>query len=170
MDKNKLQKAFNTLKQQILTIFRNLMEDAPNPKTGDYTLDKSSNIWRNTKVDSVDMDIIKVIIPYYIKYIDGIDDNGKQWEWARRPWYMVRDEKPLFRWMPPFDVIYKWMQKNGLSTDGVSVYQMRMAIAVNGIKPRYVFKGWEKEVDKAIEDFFDNVFENIITDLNEYFK
>lgn len=170
MDKNKLQKAFNVLKGQILQVFRNMMEGAANPKTGDYTLDKSSRIWRNTKVDSVDMDIIKVIVPYYIKYIDGIDDDGKQWEWARRPWYMVMNEKPLFRWMPPFDVIYKWMQKNGISTDGVSVYQMRMSIALNGIKPRTVFKGWEKEVDKAIEDFFDNVFENIIKDINDYFK
>ena len=170
MDKNNLQKAFNTLKQQILQVFRNMMEGAANPKTGAFTLDRSSNIWRNTKVDSVDMDMINVIVPYYIKYIDGIDDDGKQWEWARRPWYMVMNEKPLHRWRPPFEVIYKWMQKNGLPTDNASVWAMSTSIALNGIKPRTVFKGWEKEVDKAIEDFFDNVFENIIKDINDYFK
>lgn len=170
MDKNKLQKAFNVLKGQILQVFRNMMEGAANPKTGDYTLDKSSRIWRNTNIDTEGMNVIKVIVPYYIKYIDGIDDDGKQWDFARRPWYMVKDEKPLFRWLPPFDVIYAWMRKRGMSTDSVSVYQMRMAIALNGIKPRNVFKGWEKETDKAIEEFFDNIFNEIITDLKDYFN
>lgn len=170
MDKALLKKEFDNLKAQILQVFRNMMEDAANPKTGDFTLDRSSRIWRNTNIDTEGMNVIKVIVPYYIKYIDGIDDDGKQWEWARRPWYMVMDEKPLFRWMPPFDVIYAWMRKRGMSTDSVSVYQMRMSIAVNGIKPRNVFKGWEKETDKAIEEFFDNIFNEIITDLKDYFN
>lgn len=170
MDKALLKKEFDNLKAQILQVFRNMMEDAANPKTGAFTLDKSSRIWRNTNIDTEGMNVIKVIVPYYIKYIDGIDDDGKQWDFARRPWYMVMDEKPLFRWMPPFDVIYAWMRKRGMSTDSVSVYQMRMAIALNGIKPRNVFKGWEKETDKAIEEFFDNIFNEIITDLKDYFN
>lgn len=170
MRKELLQEAFQDLKEKTLAVFREMMAQAANPKTGDFTLDASSNIYQNTKVEVEDMEMIKVIVPYYITYIDGIDEEGKQWGWARRPWSMVKGERSLASWRPPARAIIPWMQKRGIPTDNETVYKMLTSIAVNGIRPRAVFNHWEKKIDELMDKWLDTLFNAILSDLDEFFN
>ena len=170
MRKEELVKAFADLKEKTLTIFREMLAAAPNPKTGQHTLDATSNIYQNTKVEIEDMEMVKVLIPYYIQYIDGIDEEGKQWEWARRPWSMVKGERSLASWRPPLRAIIPWMRKRGLPTDNETVYKMSTAIAINGIRVRPIFNEWEKRMDELMDKWMSDLFDAILSDLDEYFN
>ena len=168
--KENIAKAFADLKVKLLAVFREMMANAPNPKTGDMTLGPDSNIYRLTKVEQEDMEMINILIPYYIQYIDGFDPEGKHWYWARRPWDMVKGDRSLASWRPPLRVIIPWMRKRGIKTDNKTVYAIATGIAINGIKSRPVFVGWEQEVDKLMSSWFDDLFDAIMLSLDEFFN
>ena len=170
MRKEELRKAFDDLKVKLLAVFREMGAAAVNPKTGQPTLNETSNFYRNIKVEEEDMEMINVLIPYYVKFIDGIDDDGKQWEWARRPWSMVKSNRSLASWRPPLRAIIPWMRKRGIPTDNETVYKMSTAIALNGILPRPIFNNWEAETDEILEKWMDELFDAIVASLDDYFS
>ena len=170
MRKEELQRAFADLKEKTLTVFREMLAAAPNPKTGQYTLDASSNIWQNTKVEVEDLNMVKVLIPYYIRYIDGIDEEGKQWGWARRPWSMVKDLRSYRSWLPPVHPIAEWMRKRLGSANNKDVWKMCNIIATYGIRARPVFDEWEKRMDELMDKWMSDLFDAILSDLDTYFN
>lgn len=169
MRKEELQRAFADLKEKILIIFREMLAAAPNPKTGQHTLDASSNIYQNTKVEVEDMNMVKVILPYYIQYIDGINnETGEKSMWARRPKAM----RGGYQGGPPgfVEAIEQWMRRKGIPTDNGGLWRMVNGIEKNGIKARPVFDNWEQEVDKILDKWLDELFNTIIVELDEYFN
>lgn len=170
MRKEDLQNAFDDLKAKLLAVFREMASEAVNPKTGQPTLNETSNFYQNIKIEQEDMEMIEILVPYYVRYIDAIDEDGKQWEWARRPWAMVKSNRSLASWRPPLRAIIPWMRKRGLPTDNETVYKMSTAIAVNGILPRPIFNNWEAKTDEIMEKWFDELFNAIVASLDNYFS
>ena len=171
INREAITKAFAELKVQLLQVFHQMMAEAPNPKTGEMTLGPESNIYKNTKVEQEDAEMISVLIPYYIQYVDGIsNETGQHYFWARRPWEMVKGERSLASWRPPLPPIIAWMRKRGIPTDNKTIYAVATGIAVNGIKSRVVFLDWEKKVDEVMSDWFDDLFDAIMLSLDEFFE
>ena len=170
MKREELRKAFDDLKIKLLAVFREMAAAAVNPKVGQPTLNETSNFYQNIKVEQEDIEMIEILVPYYIKYLDGIDDDGKHWYWARRPWSMVKGERSLASWRPPLPPIIAWMRKRNLPTDNKTVYAISTGIALNGIKSRSVFAGWEQKADEILSSWFDQLFDAIVKELDEYFN
>lgn len=169
MKKEDLQKAFADLKEHTLEVFREMMEDAPNLKTGERTLGKSSNIYHNTKVEEAEMGVVNIIIPFYIQYLDGIDnETGQQYEWARRP----KALRGGYQGGPAgfAEAIEKWMIRRGISLENGGLYRMLRGIEKNGIRPRQVFVNWEKKMDELLSEWMDGLFDTIMKEMDDYFK
>ena len=170
MRKEDLQAAFDDLKAKLLAVFREMAAAAVNPKTGQPTLNETPNFYQNIKIEQEDMEMIEILVPYYVRYIDAIDEDGKQWEWARRPWAMVKSNRSLASWRPPLRAIIPWLRKRGLPTDNETVYKMSTAIALNGILPRPIFNNWQAKTDEIMEKFFDQLFDANVASLDDYFS
>jgi hypothetical protein len=169
MKKEDINRAFEELKVKLLIIFRQMLEEAPNPKTGEHTLDSSSDIYKDTKVEQEDMGLFNVIIPYYIQYIDGINnETGQQYPWARRP----KALRGGYQGGPSgfVEAIELWMRKRNISLENGALWRMVNGIEKNGILARPVFNGWEKKVDEILEDWLDTLFDAIVKELDEYFN
>ena len=169
MRKEELQKAFDDLKAKLLIIFRQMLEEAPNPKTEGHTLDSTSDIYKNTKVQQEDVGMFQVIIPYYIQYIDGIsNETGQQYFWARRP----KSLRGGYQGGPSgfVEAIELWMRKRHISLENGGLWRMVNGIEKNGILARPVFNGWEKSVDEILEKWMDELFDSIIKELDDYFS
>lgn len=169
MSKEELVKTFADLKEKTLEVFRAMLAAAPNPKTGAHTLDASSNIWQSTKVEIEDLHMINVILPYYIQYVDGINnETGEKSVWARRPKAMrggYQGGQPGF-----VEAIEQWMRKRGIPTNNGGLWRMVNGIEKNGILARPVFDNWEQEVDKILDKWLTELFNAILSDLDEYFN
>lgn len=169
MRKEDLQNAFDDLKAKLLILFREMLEEAPNPKTGEYTLDSTSDIYENTKVEQEDVGMFNVIIPYYIQYIDGIsNETGQKYFWARRP----KSLRGSYQGGPSgfVEAIELWMKKRHISLENGALWRMINGIEKNGIIARPVFVDWEKRVDELLEDWLDTLFDSLVKELDTYFS
>lgn len=169
MKKEELNQVFEDLKAKLLILFREMLEEAPNPKTGEHTLDSSSDISKYTKVEQEDVGMFNVIIPYYIQYIDGIsNETGQQYFWARRP----KSLRGGYQGGPSgfVEAIELWMRKRHISLENGGLWRMVNGIEKNGIVARPVFVDWEKKVDELLEDWLDVFFDSLVKELDVYFS
>lgn len=169
-----VKKALEDLAEEVKGLFHDMMRNAPKTHPYQETLDEHSNIWHRMQISLEDEGLIRVIFPEYLDYIDGIAagsrDDWTKYPWGRRPYFMVKGEKEFGAWIPPIRPIYEWLVHRGLPTDNQTLYAMRIAIALNGIKARPVFDNWEGNVDKLIDDNIDNIINAIIEELDNYFN
>lgn len=73
--------------------------------------------------------------------------------------------------MPPFQPIYEWAKRKGLPTDNGTIWAICKAIARDGIAPRPIMSTAFQLIDERWEnDWSDRIFNEIIEELERYFK
>lgn len=93
------------------------------------------------EVKSDNKGLISYIAPDYVKFvISGRKPNSK---------------------FPPVEAIAEWCNNKGIPSDNSTVYLISRAIALNGISPRDFISSAEQDIDKALDDFFNEWCEYI---------
>lgn len=124
-----------------------------NIKVGRNTL-VNSNLYDtlNTKVDEEGNPIIYLFMNDYIGYIE----RGRE-----------RYRKPKV----PIDALRDWAMRKNIPTDNSTLFAIQNSIFKLGIRPRPIMYYVFEELDNLFEkEYFDKLFEAIISELNEYFK
>lgn len=124
-----------------------------NVKSGMNSL-QASDMARSAEARYVDKDgdmLLELLVNDYIKYIES-----------------GRRKKAKF---PPVAPIVQWARKNGIPTDNGTIFLIRRAISRGGIPARPIFESVWQNIDQEMDaEYFDQIFESIITELNKYFN
>lgn len=84
--------------------------------------------------------------------------------------FVISGRKP-FTTKVPIKVIIDWMRRKHIGNGDNSIaYAIRESIYQEGIKGRNFFPIFESNIDEAMENYFDKIFESIITSLNNFFN
>lgn len=124
-----------------------------NTKVNKNTL-KDSQLAKDVevKVQELNNPIIDIMFNHYIVYL----------EWDRPPKYGKQ---------PPISALRDWAIKNNIPDDNSTLYLISRAIWRDGHKARNITGTLFKEVEERFDkEYFDNVFEAIITDLITFFN
>lgn len=124
-----------------------------NLKVGKNTL-KDSNLYNEieTKVDENGNPIIYLMLNHYVDYIE----RGRE-----------RYKNPKV----PIDALRDWALRKGIGTDNSTLFAIQTSIYNLGIRPRPILYYVFEELDTLLEkEYFDKLFEAIITELEDYFK
>lgn len=124
-----------------------------NKKTGHNTIYPDSDLFKQLKMVSTnDNDLVfDIMLNDYVQYIEsGRRSNRK---------------------FPPVQPIIQWCKKHGIPTDNSTIFLIRRAIARDGIRPRpFMYKVFEM-ADKAFDEKWSDVlFDEILTNINEFFN
>lgn len=104
------------------------------------------------KVQELNNPIIDIMFNHYIVYL----------EWDRPPQYGKQ---------PPISALKDWAVANGIPSDNSTLYLIARAIWRDGHKGRPITKTLFKEIEERFDkQYFDMLFEAIITDLIEFFN
>ena len=140
--------------KDIMTLVRMVMDSniGINSKVGVNTL-SNSDIYRTLQVRATnDGDLIfDIILNDYLVYIENGRRKGAK--------------------MPPVEPIVKWCKKKGIPSDNSTVYLIRRAISMDGIKARPFMAHVMEEIDKGWnENVAGELFNKIIEEINKFFN
>lgn len=152
MDKNKLETILKNIKEDILVIFKLVMEDdrfGTNHKVGINTL-KDSRIHDESEVKAKG----NLFELYYNDYLD----------------YVQYGRKPKARKVP-IKALIEWNERKHLGFDNNILYAIRESIYKQGIKARPILSIFTQNLDSEWEhSWSDKIMEEITKDLNAYFN
>lgn len=140
MNIDRLYEALNELGEKVKAVVRASMEaNGKNnrPKASGKNTLKDSNLYKDLKTETKDVDLIEFMINDYYKYIE----YGAKW-----------DSKP-----PPIKAIIAWCEEKGISTENSIVYAIQMSIWKRGITARPFFESAWEEVDEIWDTFADDI-------------
>lgn len=151
-----IEKVIKAIADDVLLLAQIILEDdsiSVNEKVGKNTLKNSAlKADIQSKVTMSDSIVIDTLFNNYVGYI----------EWDRPKKYGKQ---------PPIDSLRDWAQKNGIPTDNSTLYLISRAIWRDGHKGRPIFATLENNVEQFFNDeWFDKLFEAIITEIREYFN
>ena len=162
----RLKEALEELGEQVIQHFRDVMDSdlGINNKTGTNTL-HDSNIYKEMEMKAYpDSEMVQVLINSYADYIDmGRMSRGEV-------------ETGNFTPMkgggfPPAEVIRDWIvDKLHETPTNRLIYLISRSIAEKGIRPRPVFSYAWRDLDDMLPDYLNNIFEAIISSLEEWFE
>ena len=124
-----------------------------NTKVNKNTL-KDSQLSKDVevKVQELNNPIIDIMFNHYIVYL----------EWNRPKKYKNQ---------PPISALKDWAVKNGIPDDNTTLWKISYAIWRDGHKARHITKTLMKEIDEKFDkEYFDMLFDAIITDLINFFN
>ena len=142
--------AVHALSELILKSLKDILASdiGINKKSGKNSL-KNSDFAKSLEVlTGIEKDSLEfyVVGNYYFYFI----------EWGRKP----------NRKMPPYEAILRWAKKNGISTDNNTLYAIRKSIGENGFEARHFVEPTLDKIEKSLDAWADNLFENIISMLD----
>lgn len=109
----------------------------------------NSNLLDDTRVQLKD-NLFILIFPDYVEYVNsGRKPNSK---------------------MPPTEAIINWCRSKGISTDNNTIWKIRQGIAKQGITPRPIIDQIFTLVDDEWQDWSEDIFNEIIEELINWFK
>lgn len=135
----------------IVEIFRFVLsmdEVGMNDKVGINTL-KDSNLYKELYA-SVDSPFIDIVVN---SYIESIEEGQRK-----------------FAPRVSIEVLRPWAKRRGIPTDNSTLYAIQQSIYLYGIKPRPIMTYVWKHVDENMDDMLSVLFDEIIKDLNTFFK
>lgn len=150
-----IRRVLEAIAEDIIELVQTILssdEVGMNIKVGKNTL-KDSNLYNDieTKVDESGNPIIYLMLNHYVEYIE----RGRE-----------RYKEPKV----PIDALRDWALRKGIPTDNSTLFAIQTSIYNIGIRPRPILHYVFEELDKLFEkEYFDKLFEAIITELNEYF-
>lgn len=142
--------AVHSLSEVILKAFKDVLasEVGINPKSGENTL-KSSDFARSLEV------------------LTGIkEDSFEFYAIGNYYWYWIENGRKPNRKMPPYEPILRWAKKNGIPTNNSTLYAIRKSIGENGFDGRHFIEPTLNMIEKDLDAWADNLFENIISMLD----
>lgn len=172
--KARLKEVLDGIASACVSIVRAVMDSdiGVNDKVGINTL-TGSNAYKNIEgINTEDLGIINLLIPEYaVLYVDGNDEEGRGWIWARRPANPSLPGNKSNQVPPPFDVIAEWASRKGLPfTDNASIEKIRWSIWWNGIFARPFINPSFEEIDRHFEEWADQLFEALCVELDGFFN
>lgn len=85
--------------------------------------------------------------------------------------YIEAGRKPMTGKQPPIDELRDWAQERGLPTDNSTLYAISHAIWRDGIEGKPILATLEQRVEEYMQtEFYDQLSEAIINELNKYFE
>lgn len=140
--------------KDLMQLVRMVMESnvGINQKVGRNTL-TSSQIYKTLSVRATnDGDLIfDIVLNDYITFIESGRRKGAKF--------------------PPVEPIVRWARSRGIPTDNSTIFLIRRAISMDGIKPRpimqYVFEEVDREWDEQLAD---ELFNKIINMIDNFFN
>lgn len=141
---------------EILAIFREVL-DGPlgvNDKVNFNTLGKNkSRLYDEclTRLEASDDIVVDLLVNNYVVFVESGRRAG-----ARKP---------------PFQAIYDWAKRKGLSTSNSFIWSVIQSIVNDGISPRPVISKMFEVIDKRWDDSWsDQIFDEITKVLDDLFK
>jgi hypothetical protein len=160
MDRERIREAVVKVAEEIKAVIQSVLAGKD---LGD------SQLYKDLQVDVDDIDLIRITVNDYIKYIQAGRKKGSG--------------KGHF---PPIEIIAAWCSSKGITSDNEYVLNICRRIYWHGIKegvsPRPLFEefegGWEKDEDSPIKEAIDSywdewsdmIFDAMTEDLDEEFK
>jgi len=149
MQLDKLYDELGLIAEQVKRCIQASMEkNGENDKIGENTL-IDSHLYDELDVSNVDLELIKVLINNYYKYV----------EWGMKPGNWV-DEKYLI----------PWMAEKGISNDNGEVWYIQKSIYEEGITGRpFLDEGFDM-LDEYWDEWADRIFEILMEDIDDWFS
>lgn len=138
--------------QDIVSLVRAVMKSdtGVNRKVGFNTL-KDSELFKSVTASAEQNIVINLLLNDYIVFVESGRRAGSR--------------------MPPPTAIAEWCKRKGLPTDNNTVFAICKAIARDGIAPRPIMSTAFQLIDERWEnDWSDRIFNEIIEELERYFK
>lgn len=171
--KARIKEVLDGIAQQCITIIHAVMDSdiGVNDKVNVNTL-TGSNAYKDIEAINVDdMGIINILInEYAVLYVDGNDEEGRNWIWARRPANPSLPGNKSNQVPPPFEAIRDWAARKGVTTDNNVIEKIRWAIWWEGIFARPFINPSFEEIDRHFTDWADQLFEALCAELDEFFN
>lgn len=143
----------NKIRREILSLFREVLSNAINKKTG--TSLENSHLSHDAEVhhsEQGESDLFNLLYNEYMGYI----------EWRRPPKYGKK---------PPIRVLIPWAKERGIPTDNKTLWAISTSIWKFGWEARPIIAPLETLLDERWDNYWsDYSFNLIITELDKYFE
>lgn len=152
-----MNKAFETIAADLLALAVTILEDD--------SISTNIKVMRNTLADS------KLRDDVYTKVTESTDSVIVTAFFNNYVGYLEWDRPAEYGKQPPIDALEDWAASNGIPTDAETLWAISYAIWRDGHVGRPIFKTITDNLDRLFEtDWFDQIFNEIINDLNNFFN